>query len=74
MSCERSIILCLQLEDTVDGGKIPLPNVHSRTLSLVLEYAGKHAEAGDTTEDSTEAQELADWDRVQRQWSPPIPC
>ena len=47
---------------------VPLPNVHSRTLSKVLEYTQKHAAASSVAEngndDDKQDKELEEWDKV----------
>jgi len=46
---------------------VPLPNVHSRTLSKVLEYTQKHAAANSVAEngndDDKHDKELEEWDK-----------
>ncbi len=68
---------CVQKEDTGSCAVVPIPTVHSRTLSKVLEYCKKHvAEAEvtpdaegdadtDTAADSSAADKsLEEWDKV----------
>ena len=64
----------LQLEDTGSESVVPLPNVHSRTLCKVLEYAQKHAKKQPPAEaegdapraEGTSAADkgLDEWDKV----------
>ena len=67
----------LQKEDTGSSAVVPIPTVHSRTLSKVLEYCKKHvAEAdvapeangnadADAAADSSAADKsLEEWDKV----------
>jgi len=54
-------------EDTGSEAVVPLPNVHSRTLSKVLEYTQKHAAANSVAEngndDDKQDKELEEWDK-----------
>ena len=61
------------MEDTGSDSVVPLPNVHSRTLARVMEYAQKHAEkAGPPTDEvntpstSEGNRALEEWDKVLR--------
>uniref|UniRef100_A0A0D9X1Q1 SKP1-like protein n=1 Tax=Leersia perrieri TaxID=77586 RepID=A0A0D9X1Q1_9ORYZ len=53
------------IEEMIDSGNadpsIPLPNVDSKTLAMVIQYCDKHAAAA-AAADTTEAKDLKAWD------------
>ena len=74
---QTCVLLCpLQKEDTGSSAVVPLPNVHSRTLSKVLEYCKQHvadkqpAAEGTGDKDAAPPDESAvdksieDWDKA----------
>ncbi|KAK8477249.1 hypothetical protein V6N13_027833 [Hibiscus sabdariffa] len=50
------------IEDNCADGKIPLPNITGKTLSKVLEYCKKHAEAEVAADKEGNSEELKVWD------------
>ena len=71
-SSEPASLGCLQIRDTGSSAVVPIPTIHSRTLSKVLEYCKKHVaepevapEAnGNAGADAAADQSLEDWDQV----------
>ncbi|KAJ1699905.1 hypothetical protein LUZ63_008417 [Rhynchospora breviuscula] len=64
---KMSQTICHMIEDECADGTIPLPNVHSKILTRVIEYCNKHVPDEQPADGSTAAQtdkeNMAKWDK-----------